>query len=380
MGFRLLYLGLLINSIGIGILVFVLPLYIDYLKFDSLTLGVIISAEAIAYIVASPIWGRASDVVGRKLALVSGMSGYAFVVLLFSFANNPLQILPIRLLQGFTDASYWTVPTALVVDVYKSDDMEKALGNMGIFQGIGLVTGPLVGGVMTVEFDYSIAFYLCSALTFLSVLLILFGVHVKKIPSREIKVSSKVWSSFDAKVKRSFAVVYLGSMMSSLSFGVVVSNFLVHADNALKGSTFLVGLLLASYYVVESFVQPLAGKLCNIIGRRPAILLAFATCGLGFFTLIFSSSFVSFLVAIAIVGAGVGQLYITLTIALMDLAPTAVRGLLSGLQNIAWGVGYFLGPMIGGVLALYSVGAPYVFCVMAAVFGGVSTLAYYAPE
>jgi MFS family permease len=257
--------------------------------------------------------------------------------------------------------------------------MEKTLGNMGIFQGIGLATGPLIGGVMTLEFDYSIAFYLCSALTFLSVLLITFGVHVKKIPSREIKVFSTAWSNFDAKVKRSFAVAYLGSMISSISFGVVVSNFLVHADKVLE-STFLVSLLLASYYVVESFAQPLAGRLCDIIGRRPAIIIAFTTCGLGFFILIFSSSFFSFLVAIAIVGAGVGQLYITLTIALMDLAPTAVRGLVSGLQNIAWGMGYFLGPVIGGVLALYSVDAPYVFCIIAATFGGVSTLAYCAPE
>ncbi|MEM1540137.1 MAG: MFS transporter [Candidatus Bathyarchaeia archaeon] len=379
MSFKLLYLGLMINSIGIGMLVFVLPLYINYLKFDSIILGIIISSEAVAYIVASPIWGRISDTLGRKLALVSGMSGYALVVLLFSFANNPLQMLSLRLLQGFTDASYWTVPAALAVDMCKSDETGKTLGNMGTFQGIGLIAGPLIGGVVTREFNYPILFCLCSALTFFSVFIIIFGVRVKKIPSRGIKVSSKFWPNFDVKAKKSFGVAYLGSLISSIFFGIVISNFIVHASEILV-STLLAGVLLCSYFVAESFIQPLAGRLCDIIGKRPAIFLAFITCGLGFFILIFSSSFVYFLIAITVIGAGVGQLYITSIIALMDLAPTTARGLVSGLQNFAWGLGYFIGPIIGGILALHSFEAPYVFCTFAAVFGSMLTILCYAHE
>lgn len=380
MNFKLLYSALIINSVSIGMIITVVPLYIDSMGVDSVTLGFIVSAYALAYIVASPIWGKASDILGRKLALVLGMSGYSLAVIFYSFVDDPLRVLPIRLLHGFTDTAYWSVPTALIADVYMSDELGKALGKMGTSQGIGLVAGPLVGGILIEEFNYSTAFYFCSTLTLLAVLLVLLGVHVKKIPSREIKVSSRVPSSFDAKVKRSFAVAYLNSMLSAVSFGVVVSNFLVHADAALEGNKLLVGLLLASYYLVEALIQPLAGKLSDMIGRRSAILLAFATGGLGFFTLIFSFSFVSFLIAVVIVGAGVGQLYITLTTALMDLAPPTQRGLVSGLQNIAWGMGYFLGPMIGGVVAVYSVGAPYAFCVITSVFGGILTLAYRAQE
>lgn len=380
MNFKLLYLALIINSASIGMVITVVPLYIDSMGVDSVTLGFIVSAYAIAYVVASPIWGKASDILGRKLALILGMSGYCIAVLFYSFVNDPLQMLPIRLLQGFTDTSYWTVPTALIADVCVHDELGKTLGKMGTSQVIGLVAGPLVGGIVIEQFNYSTAFYFCSALTLLAVLLVFFGVHVKKIPSREIKVSSKVWSSFDAEVKRSFVVAYLNSMLSAVSFGVVVSNFLVHADAVLEGNKLLVGILLASYYFVEALIQPLAGKLSDIIGRRSAILLAFAVGGLGFFTLIFSFSFVSFLIAIVIVGAGVGQLFITLTTALMDLAPPTQRGLVSGLQNIAWGMGYFLGPMIGGLVAVYSVSAPYAFCVITSVFGGVLALAYRARE
>jgi len=44
------------------------------------------------------------------------------------------------------------------------------------------------------------------------------------------------------------------------------------------------------------------------------------------------------------------------------------------MQNLAWGIGYFLGPAIGGVAAAYSFGAMYMFCVIASVIGGALTL------
>jgi len=48
--------------------------------------------------------------------------------------------------------------------------------------------------------------------------------------------------------------------------------------------------------------------------------------------------------------------------------------LTAGMQNLAWGIGYFLGPAIGGVAAAYSFGAMYMFCVIASVIGGALTL------
>lgn len=377
---KLLYFALMINSLSMGILITVFPLNIKSMGVDSVTLGFIFSVYSIAFIPASPIWGKMSDIWGKKLILVLGMSGYSLTILCYSFINDPLHILFIRLLQGFTDAPYWTVPTALAADIYKPDELGDALGKIGISQGIGNIAGPLVGGILIEEFSYSSAFYFCSALTLLAVLLVLFGVHVEKTSRRETMPSSKIWSNFDAKMKRSFIVAYFNSMLPAVSLGVVTSNFSVHADAVLEGNKFLVGLLLTSYYFTVPLIQPIAGKLSDIIGRRYAILIALATCGFGFFTLIFASSFVSFLIAIVIVGAGVGQLSIALKAALMMMAPTTQRGFISGLQSVAWGMGYFLGPTIGGIVTTYFVDAPYAFCAVAAVIGGILILAYYTPD
>jgi len=60
----------------------------------------------------------------------------------------------------------------------------------------------------------------------------------------------------------------------------------------------------------------------------------------------------------------------------MDVALTSQRGLIAGTQNIAWGIGYFLGPTIGGVAAAYSFSAAYMLCIIASLIGGASTLLY----
>ena len=92
------------------------------------------------------------------------------------------------------------------------------------------------------------------------------------------------------------------------------------------GKEDLVGILLTSYYIAGAFIQPPAGKLSDIIGRYRATLLAYITCALGFFILTFAPSPVFLLVAVVVVGGGVGTLYLALTALLMDVAsPPSTR-------------------------------------------------------
>lgn len=251
-----------------------------------------------------------------------------------------------------------------------------ALGKIGTVQLAGLIVGPFLGGILREGLNnYGIIFYICSALTFSTALLVFFGVQEKsKVYSKEVEGSSETWLEFRGIAKKS-TVVYVNMAFSAIAFGVLVSQFIVHA-NEILGKEYLVGFLLTSYYIAEAFIQPTAGKLSNIIGPYRAALLSYIMCALGFFILTFASSLVFLLIAVVIVGLGVGALYVTLTVSLMDMAPSSQRGLVSGFQNIAWGAGYFVGPMVGGIVAAYSVSAPYIFCVIVAVVGGVLTSLY----
>ena len=372
---KLLSLLLLMYSVNLGVIITLTPLYSESLGADKMFVGLIVSAYAIAYTVSAPLWGKASDLFGRKLALSLGMLGYSIAVFLLAFASDPSQILVIRMLGGLTDSSFWTVPTALIADMYAPQERGVALGKIGTVQLAGLIVGPFLGGILREGLNnYSSIFYICSALMFSTALLVFFGVQEKsKVYSKGVESSSETWLKFKGTAKKSFIVTYINMAFSAMVFGVLVSQFIVHA-NQILGKEYLVGFLLTSYYIAEAFIQPPAGKLSDIIGPYRATLLAYVTIALGFFILTFASSLMFLLIAVVIAGLGVGALYVTLTVSLMDTAPSSQRGLVSGFQNIAWGAGYFVGPMVGGIVVTYSVSAPYMFCAIAAVVGGVLTL------
>jgi len=373
---KILSLLLLMYSVNLGVIITLTPLYAESLGADELFVGLIVSAYAIAYVVSAPVWGKASDLLGRKLALSLGMLGYSIAVFLFAFAKDPSQILVIRMLGGLTDSSFWTVPTALIADMYAPKERGMALGKIGTVQLAGFIVGPFLGGALKAGLNnYSSIFYICSALMFFTALPIFFGRREEpKAFNKEKKSTPETLLEFKGAAKKNFATTYVNMAFTSIVFGVLVSQFIVHANEILgPGKEYLVGLLLTSYYIAEAFIQPPAGKLSGTIGSYRTTLLAYITCALGFLILTFASSLVFLLIAVVIAGLGIGTLYVTLTVSLMDMAPSSRRGLVSGFQNIAWGVGYFVGSMVGGIVATYSVSAPYIFCVIASMAGGVLT-------
>lgn len=374
---RLLCLVLFVYALSVGILIVVIPLFSYSLGADRLVVGFVLSAYALAYVVASPLWGRVSDRLGRRSALGVGMLVSSIVVLLFTFVSDPELLIVIALLLGFGSASFWIVPTAIVADLYASQEMGKALGKVGMFQGIGFIVGPFLGGFLVEQLNYLNVFYICSAFAFSTALLVFLGLREKRaVLAGEAKKSSKIQPKLGAAAKKSLVVGYVDTVFASIFLGVIESQFLVHATEIL-GKEYLVGFLLTSYFIGETFMQPPAGRLSDTIGRHRTILLAFTMSAIGFFTLIFPPSLFSFLIAAVVVGGGVGTLYVAPTALLMDTASPSQRGLVVGFQNIAWGVGYFLGPMLGGLTTIHSVSAPYMLCIVASVIGGALSLVIY---
>jgi len=378
---KLLFLVLLFYALAVGILTVVIPLYSYNLGADRVTVGFILSAYALGFVAASPLWGKASDYIGRKLALGIGMLGYSIIAILFSFVSSPESLVVMALLQGFSGASFWIVPTAIIADLYASQEMGAALGKVALFQGVGFIVGSFLGGFLIEQLAYPNVFYIPSAFAFSTALLILLGLQEKsKTSAKKVADSSRIGPKFVVMAKRGLVIPYIDTAFSALFLGVVESQFIVHASEVLM-KEYLVGALLTSYYIAETFVQYPAGKFSDMIGRHLTILLAFIMSALGFLALVFPPSFASLFVAAIAVGGGVGILYVAPTALLMDGVSSSQRGLLAGFQNIVWGVGFFLGPLLGGIATVHSVSTPYILCIIASAIGcTLSLIAYKRPD
>ena len=99
------------------------------------------SASGIAMAVASPIWGILGDRYGRKPMLIRSMLGGAITVGIIYFAQNPAELVVLRLLQGATSGTV-AAATALVAAETPRSRVGWALGVVTSAVALGSAIGP----------------------------------------------------------------------------------------------------------------------------------------------------------------------------------------------------------------------------------------------
>jgi len=357
-GLNILCVASFLYSIAIGIVITIIPIYSIKLGANQVELGVIVACYAAAYLVASPLIGRASDRFGRKNVLVCGMLGYSMAMLLFALVNNPLELALVRIFQGITDVSYWVVPIALVADLYPRTELGTSLGKLTTSQYAGLSVGPLVAGAFVEFLGFPWPFYICALIVCLTVTIMHVAFRRKLLQPQAPPQRSE--ERLVEETSRPSIVPYVGIVAGAICYGVVFSQLIVYATGIL-GRVLMVGALVTGYYLINAIVQAPVGRLSDLVERRYIIVFAFAISALAFFLLTVTAAVSTLIIATLLAGVAEGTLAVTLLTSVMDSAPSKRRGLHSGIQNVSWGLGYFLGPVISGFLAGYSSQVPFLF-------------------
>ena len=118
------------------------------------------------------------------------------------------------------------------------------------------------------------------------------------------------------------------------------------------------GILWASFAVMQFLCGPFLGHLSDRIGRRPVMLVSLAAMSLVYFIMAVAGSI--WLLLIGRVVSGIAAATQSTAAAYMaDLLPAEKRGQGFGLVTAAFGVGFVMGPVIGGLLADYGTRAPF---------------------
>lgn len=109
------------------------------------------------------------------------------------------------------------------------------------------------------------------------------------------------------------------------------------------------GLLLSGYAVVQFFVSPLLGMLSDRFGRRPVLLLSLAGLGANYVLLAVAPTITIIVIGRLLAGA-LGATVSTTYAYIADVTPKEKRAGAFGLIGASFGVGFILGPLLGGVL------------------------------
>lgn len=138
----------LVDMIGLMLVLPILPFYATDLGANPERIGQLIASFSIAQLLAAPFWGRLSDRYGRRPALVIGLTASALAYLVFAYAHTVWLLFVSRIIQG-AGGGTTGVAQAYVADTVVPKERAKALGWLSASTNVGVVLGPVIGGLAT---------------------------------------------------------------------------------------------------------------------------------------------------------------------------------------------------------------------------------------
>lgn len=170
-GLTLVFMILLLDIIGIGIIVPVLPEYLEELTgtdvgHAAIYGGWLLFAYAGMQFVFAPLIGNLSDRFGRRPVLLTSVITFAIDNLICALAPNFAILLIGRILAGISGGSYSTA-SAYIADVSTDENRARNFGLLGIAFGVGFILGPIIGGFLG-EFGPRVPFFGAALISFLN--------------------------------------------------------------------------------------------------------------------------------------------------------------------------------------------------------------------
>ncbi|MCB0984494.1 MAG: MFS transporter [Ilumatobacteraceae bacterium] len=173
-----------------------------------------------------------------------------------------------------------------------------------------------------------------------------------------------------APLPKGYWTIWTTVALDLVGFGIVVPILGVYAER-FGASGYAVGWLFATFSLAQLVCAPLLGRLSDRIGRKPVIIISLVGTAIGsFVTGAAGALWVLFLGRI-IDGASGASLAVAQA-AVADIAEPERRPPLVGMLGAAFGVGFVLGPAIGGLAAL---GGPHVPFYVAAALAAINAVA-----
>lgn len=144
--FAIIFGTVLIDLIGFGIIIPILPYYAQRLGAGGLGLGALLGVYSAMQFLATAFLGRTSDRVGRRPILLTTMLVNALGYVLFAAAHSYAVLFVARVVSGFAGGNI-SAAQAYVADITSPAERSRGMGIIGAAFGLGFIIGPAVGGL-----------------------------------------------------------------------------------------------------------------------------------------------------------------------------------------------------------------------------------------
>ncbi|MBX9742652.1 MAG: MFS transporter [Chthoniobacterales bacterium] len=169
----ILFLTMLIEMLGVGILIPILPRYAEQLGATSWQIGLLMGIFFLAQVIMLPLWGELSDRIGRRPVLLISILGAIIGYLMIGWTHSILIMLLGRMIDGVAGGNL-SIVQAYMSDITRPEERSQGMGMLGAAYGLGFIVGPAFGGWACYFYGASIAIAMVAGLSFINLLVVFF--------------------------------------------------------------------------------------------------------------------------------------------------------------------------------------------------------------
>ncbi|TRZ39522.1 MFS transporter [Niallia circulans] len=365
--------NLFIVFLGIGLIIPVMPSFMNMMHITGSTMGYLVAVFAFAQLIVSPFAGRWVDSIGRKKMIVFGLVIFGISELIFGLGTNVSVLYISRILGGISAAFIMPAVTAYVADITTIQDRSKAMGYVSAAISTGFIIGPGAGGFIA-DFGIRVPFFFAAVIAFLAAFTSVFILKepLSKSELAELAANTQK-SNFFKDLKKSTQPIYLIAfiIVFVLAFGLSAYEtvFSLFSDHKFGFTPKDIATIITISSIFAVIVQILwFGKLVNKLGEKAVIQL----CLIIGAVLAFASTIMSGFIAVLLVTCFIFLAFDLLRPALTTfLSKTAGKqqGFVAGMNSTYTSLGTIFGPALGGILFDININFPFLFAGVVMIVG-----------
>lgn len=361
----ILMINMFIAIGSFGIIIPILPSYLQSINQGGLAAGLMIAIFAAAQFVFSPVAGKWADQYGRRKMIIYGLAGLTLSMFVFYLSDSIWILYLSRVIGGVGAAMLVPAIFAYIADITTFDQRAKGNSLVSAAMSLGIVVGPGIGGFLA-EYDLKLPFLVSALVSLVAVLFSMIWLKENDAVEADPALAATLTDeeSMMKKIGRSVTMPYFIPLVITLvmSFGLLAYESVVglYLDNQFQSTAKDIAFMITATGIVGVIVQLfIVDRIVRRFGEVPVLIAFIGVAAAGFLLSLFAGSYAMFFTVSLIIFMATSILRPVLNTLISKMAEGEV-GFAMGMNNAYMSIGNVIGPLLAGALYDFNISYPFI--------------------
>lgn len=348
--FITLFLAVFSVTLGVGLVVPLLPVYAYELGATGLYIGLIFGAFSLSRTIFLPYFGHLSDLKGRKPFLTIGLLAYFLVSIAYVASKDVNFFILIRFIQGIASAMILPVAQAYIGEITPRNKEGFTMGLFNVSLYAGLSVGPIVGGMVKDSLGIQSAFLSMGLVSLVGFLLCV--IFLPPSTQESFLKRTKPPLRYRSLIRNKFvAALFFFRFTYTACIGLVWAFLPLFAHAQFRLSSSAIGVLVMLGVLTSGLLQTPMGAIADRFNKRALIATGGLMTAAAVFSFVYVEGFWGLFVSNVLFGVGGGiSVPAVMGMTVIIGRKTDSMGSVMALLTMGHSLGMLMGPVLAGIM------------------------------